>query len=378
MTVLGFRGVHPIMLLVFPVAAAVLMGGFFVLWRWRERVPPRLAKAYPYSFAALGLASVALYPAVRAGLAKYTLLYYACVLCAFALLNAALAGAALRGRELVAPGHDASRRRLLAGGAMAAAGSLVALAGVQAATDEDMRVLDRRLTLTRPPGAKSGREFRISFVTDLHAGFFLPPRNMDEASRIMAAFNPDVILFGGDLCEFELAAMEETRRFFGGLAGLAPVLAVLGNHDCYVDAGRVASFLASTGVRTLRDERVELAGEWGRFTVCGLRDLMERSRWFRPMSGADPARAIVLAHNPALALRIPPGKAPFLSLCGHTHGGQIRVPVAGALVNQADRRIGPGLNEIGGRLLAVSAGLGYSGLPVRVLCPPDVTNITIA
>lgn len=378
MTILGFHGVNPIVLLVFPIAAAVLLGGFFALWRWRERMPARWAKAYPYVFAVLSLASVALYPAVRANFSKFSFMYYTSVLGAFALLNAALAWAALWGRAPLTAGHDGSRRRLLAGGAMAAAGSLVALAGVHAATGEDMRVLDRRLALRRPPGAKSGRELRISFVTDLHAGFFLPRRNMDEATRIIAAFAPDVIFFGGDLCEYELTALGQARDFFGRLTGMAPVFAVLGNHDCYVDPGRVVSFLASAGVRTLRDERVELDGEWGRFILCGLRDVMERSRWFKPMNGLDPASAIVLAHNPALALRIPSEKAPFLSLCGHTHGGQIRVPVAGALVNQADRRIGPGLNDIDGRFVAVSAGLGYSGLPVRFMCPPDVTNIVIA
>jgi predicted MPP superfamily phosphohydrolase len=86
----------------------------------------------------------------------------------------------------------------------------------------------------------------------------------------------------------------------------------------------------------------------------------------------------MLVHNPQTALKVPVQSAPRLSLSGHTHGGQIRLPLAGTLINQADRRIDAGLNDIDGRLIAVTAGLGYSGLPVRLLCPPDVTNIVIS
>jgi len=153
---------------------------------------------------------------------------------------------------------------------------------------------------------------------------------------------------------------------------------VLGNHDCYVDPHAVAGFLTRNGVRPLRGESVELAGPWGRFTLCGLRDWYEGPVSFDCLRGKDPAATILLAHNPQLGLHLPGDLVPWMTLCGHTHGGQIRFPLMGAPINQADRRILAGENAIDGRRIIVSAGLGYSGLPVRLMCPPDITNIVAA
>ena len=377
MTILGFRGVHPLAFLFFPAAALILFGGFWLLWRFQQKIPVKLRAAYVWFYGFLALGAACLYPVARLH-QKYLVLYYMTVLAAFAVLNLALCTAAL----LRAPGqtcpHAASRRRFLTGGLMAAAGSLISIAGVDAATGDGAKVTERRIGLRRSPGAPSGRELRISLVSDFHAGFFLPGAHLSEAASRIAAFRPDVILFGGDLVEYELAALDEVKLFFHTIRPIAPVYAVLGNHDCYIDPDGVAAFHRLGGVRVLRGESVLLAGPWGRFTLCGTRDLSEQGVNFGCLDGLDPASTILLAHNPQTALLLPPELSPWLTLSGHTHGGQIRLPLAGALVNQADRRIKAGLGEIEGRRIVVTAGLGYSGLPVRLLCPPDVTNIVVS
>ena len=94
--------------------------------------------------------------------------------------------------------------------------------------------------------------------------------------------------------------------------------------------------------------------------------------------GADMDNTVLLAHNPDQTLDLPRGYIPWLSLCGHTHGGQWRLPGLGPLVNQADRRFEPRLNRVEGRSVFVTPGLGYSGLPVRIFCSPEVSNLVLA
>lgn len=377
MMILGFRGVHPLALLFIPCALAALAGGFWLLRKYSARISSRVRCAYLWTYGLAAAGSVALLSQMEAR-DKYRLMAIICVIAAFALLNLTLAGVTVFGTPARQRVHASSRRRLLFGGAVAAAGSVVSLAGVAAATSQEGTVTERRIELVRSSKARPGRPLRISLVTDLHAGFFLPDGHLTEAARIVSAFKPDVILFGGDLVERELEHLDQATTFFRDLAGLAPVYAVLGNHDCYVDPHAVAGFLSRNGVRPLRGESVELAGPWGRFNLCGLRDWYEGPVSFDCLRGKDPASTILLAHNPHLGLHLPAELVPWMTLCGHTHGGQIRLPVMGAPVNQADRRILAGENTIDGRRIIVSAGLGYSGLPVRLMCPPDVTNIVAA
>jgi len=377
MTVLGFRGVHPLMLLFFPTALAAVLGGFWLLRRYRGRLSKGIRGAYLVSFTIMVLTSAMVFLFVHVQ-KNYWLLYYLGVLAAFAALNLALACAALCGPPGHSCPHAASRRRFLTGGVLAAAGTLVSMAGVDAATGDGVSVLDRRIDLPRHPDAAPGRALRLSLVSDLHAGFFLPQAYLAEALVRIAAFKPDAILFGGDLVERQLDALDDVKGFFHDLKQLAPVYAVLGNHDCYVDPDAVAAFHRLRGVRPLRGESVALVGPFGRFTLCGMRDVTESGVSFDCLEGLDLASTILLAHNPQLGLWTPPGRVPWLTLSGHTHGGQICLPLMGPMINQADRRILAGLNVIEDRRIAVTAGLGWSGLPVRILCPPDVTNIVVS
>ena len=239
----------------------------------------------------------------------------------------------------------------------------------------------RHIRLPGPPGMRTGgngRELRISLLSDLHTGFFLPPEDLTQALAHVRAFAPDVIFFGGDLVEHELSAVHEAEAFFQALTAQAPVYSVLGNHDCYVNPRALAAWQRSQGIRVLRGEAVALDGAWGRVHLCGLPDMTEKNFSLDALKSVpDPAAALVLVHHPGVALGIPAPLAPWLTMSGHTHGGQLCFPGIGGLVNQADRRILPGLCTVDGRRVLLTPGLGYSGLPVRLSCPPEVTNLSL-
>ena len=88
-----------------------------------------------------------------------------------------------------------------------------------------------------------------------------------------------------------------------------------------------------------------------------------------------------MSHNPdyiSRLLEIQPEYHFDLALCGHTHGGQIRLPGMGAVMSQIqDPRFVAGLVNINGKQVYTSRGLGVVGLPFRYDCPPEVTVFTL-
>jgi uncharacterized protein len=193
------------------------------------------------------------------------------------------------------------------------------------------------------------------------------------------------VLYGGDFVNMQM---------FGGgrlppatiaaiLAGIeAPLgrFAVLGNHDYAYGADEVDKALTSQGIAVLNDERRTLHHEGQDIDVIGLPD----ARRLRPdglalLAGLSAGRpAIMLAHDPFWFMHVPAG--PHLTLAGHTHGGQIVLPVVGVLRNasRAPFRWSYGHVEEGGRHLYVSGGLGTSGIPLRIGMPPEYAILDVA
>lgn len=223
------------------------------------------------------------------------------------------------------------------------------------------------------------RPLRVVFIADFHAGSHAG--DIDRFTGIMtevAGFAPDVILFGGDYVNMStFGGGRIPPHVIASLAGRAAAplgrFAVLGNHDYIYGAQDVATALRDAGITVLdHDQRsVEFCGE--RINILGLPDtyvgepsgrlLNTRLERDRP--------SIILAHDPAWFVHVP--KGPNLTLAGHTHGGQIKLPGVGILTNasHAPRHWSHGLIVEGDRHLYVTAGLGASGLPIRIGVPPE-------
>lgn len=171
------------------------------------------------------------------------------------------------------------------------------------------------------------------------------------------------------------------------------IYAILGNHDWWHGpvpgmAGgpaEIRAVLAERKIRLLENDAVQLSKDGQPFWIAGLADQMAhrvQRGWTR---GADdlagtlariPAGdpVVVLAHEPFVFPRMPERVA--LTLCGHTHGGQVVLPVLGAPVTSSRRyRYGHIVED--GRHLIVSGGLGESGLPVRFGIPPELLCVEL-
>lgn len=259
---------------------------------------------------------------------------------------------------------------------------------------EPASVTVRRVSLRVPGWRAEHRGLRVAVLTDLHVGS--PHVGLDKLRRVVARTNderPDLVVLlgdfliggkdgepgeggvvGGTFVEPEPIA-EELR----GLRAPLGVFAVLGNHDCWYDCGRVARALEGAGVGVLvnRAARVERGGR--AFWLGGLADLWtgtpDVGGVLRQAGGEEPV--ILLTHNPDIFPEVPPRVS--LTLAGHTHGGQVNFPLAGRLVvpSRFGRRYAMGHVVEGGRHLFVSGGVGTSIIPVRFRVPPEVVILSL-
>jgi predicted MPP superfamily phosphohydrolase len=258
-----------------------------------------------------------------------------------------------------------------------AAGAVVA---AYAGWIEPRRLVVRRdaLALPRWPPALSG--LRVGVLTDLHAGVI--HAGDDAVGRWVERMNaegPDVVLLGGDFTDAHwlFGGRLGPERIAERLAGLtAPLgsVAVLGNHDWKQFGMRMWTALADAGIPVLENDSRAFDAPGGRFHVAGLADMRQRRPDVtRALAGVpDDEPVIVLSHDPDQFPRVPDRVA--LTVAGHTHGGQIALPYLrrAFIPSLYGERYARGHVVEHGRHLVVGAGLGTSGMPVRLLAPPEL------
>jgi predicted MPP superfamily phosphohydrolase len=242
-----------------------------------------------------------------------------------------------------------------------------------------------RHTLTIPGWPRLPRALRIAFLSDLHIG-----SHSDDVTRLAAivdealALAPDLALFGGDYVNMQLfGGGRVPPRVIAALLGRieAPLgrFAILGNHDFVYGEADVTAALSDQGITVLDHDRTTIGIGDDTIDILGLPDAhVVRPQLRALLRNLSPHRpAIVLTHDPAWFREVPAG--PFLTLAGHTHGGQIRLPVVGVLKNssRAPLRWSHGLVVENGRHLYVSAGLGTSGVPLRIGVPPEFAVLEV-
>lgn len=223
--------------------------------------------------------------------------------------------------------------------------------------------------------------YRIALVTDLHHGPVVPTRWLARVAERTAAAGPDLVALGGD---FVSHARSDLRGLAGVLAQFrAPdgVVAVLGNHDHWVDPDAVAAALAGAGVSVLLNRHRVIRRGPAALAVAGVDDFTHGA--VRPedaLAGVprDVPR-VLLSHNPDLIEYLPAGLRVDVVLAGHTHNGQAHLPLVGPLTvpSQFGAKYLHGLARVGERWLYVSAGVGAAPVPFRWGNPPELPLIEL-
>jgi uncharacterized protein len=221
------------------------------------------------------------------------------------------------------------------------------------------------------PAALAG--LRIGLITDVHRSRNVSHDDVARAVDTIMAERPDLIVLGGDYVTWG------DRQFVGPSAdALAPlsaphgVFGILGNHD---DDHDMPAALGHKGVQMLKDARTRLRIRNEPVDMVGIRFWTKRQGDIADLVRDSAPATILLAHDPrrlteAAALSVP------LVLSGHTHGGQVVLPLIGPV---AARKF-PVIAGVGRRLrttMFVSRGVGTVYVPVRINCPPEVALLTL-
>jgi uncharacterized protein len=280
-----------------------------------------------------------------------------------------------------------SRRRLLKGGLLGAAGLALYSAEIARHWIEVSRIDIRLCSL---PASFDG--LRIAQLSDIHMDEYTEPFFLRHAIAEINSLQPDLVLLTGDFVsnsplgrKFALGAAWQCANILRELT-CTELYAVPGNHDVLVGERWVSKALTSNGITMLTNANRAIERGGGKIWLAGVDDPVEGhpdpEKAIPPSIRNVPNEPVVLmCHAPDYAddlLANPAGQAVDLMVSGHTHGGQIRLPLIGALsLPPLGQQYVQGWFQLGSMQLYVNRGIGTVGLPFRLNCPPEITLMTL-
>ena len=222
---------------------------------------------------------------------------------------------------------------------------------------------------------------RIVQLSDIHFGWpDMPEARIHRIVVQVNALNPDLIVLSGDyqggkLWDADIGTMDVAVRPLRGLRARLGVIAVRGNHDGPYWTQKV---FAKTPILLLQNRWIDL----GPVVVAGLDDITgqpdPKHAAASTIQGAPAGKPLILlAHEPNFFQWLP--KRVDLMLAGHTHGGQIRLPLVGGRSTGSpylDKHLRGRFDEHG-QTMIVSSGLGTSIVPLRIGVPPEIALISL-
>lgn len=221
---------------------------------------------------------------------------------------------------------------------------------------------------------------RIAQITDIHIGRNSTLAHAREIVDMCNDLQPDIIALTGDYVSQAEAITQALVEILRDLRARIGTFAVLGNHDYWTNAHRVVASLNSAGIELLKNRHHILKRKGQKLCIAGVDDLSTNNTDVaKALAGVDPKIArILLCHNPDYAEQLPAKPRVDLMLCGHTHGGQVRLPLIGPpLLPIKHRKYAEGLIAGPRCPVFVSRGLGMVGAAVRFNCRPELPLITL-
>ena len=246
---------------------------------------------------------------------------------------------------------------------------------------EWVEVTEHHITL--PSLSPAFEKFRIVQISDIHIDTWMTPERLDRLLEIVQKQHADLIVITGDFISRRvLYGDDEFIRLFSKLSARAGVVAVPGNHDYSgpnaID--RLRRLWKESGIRDLSNTIYTLERNGEKLHFAGVDDVVARKARLDLVMEQLPADgcAIMLAHEPDFADIIAPYDRFDLQLSGHTHGGQVRVPVLGALISpKHGRRYDIGWFYVDKMRLYVNRGVGMVTLTLRFNCRPEIAVFTL-
>jgi predicted MPP superfamily phosphohydrolase len=250
----------------------------------------------------------------------------------------------------------------------------------------EISVVSQQIAIDKLPAAF--HDFRIVQISDIHFDEYTEPLFLRRVLAEVNALAPDLVLLTGDYIsrvplsyDFVVGAMHRCGEVLREIA-CPQRFAVMGNHDTFLGVTIVQPVLAAAGIPLLLDEHVPIERGGQRLWLCGVNDPVT---CIPDLAQAVPEKpdgpVILMSHGPDYAdevLAHPRGSLVDLMLAGHSHGGQVRFPLVGAMHTPlGGKKYVEGLFRLGRLQLYVNRGIGTVGVPLRLNCPPEITLFTL-
>src|SRR5258706_1415965 len=238
-------------------------------------------------------------------------------------------------------------------------------------------VNNERIWLDALPEAFSG--LRIVQISDIHHGLFLPEQWLAEAVQQTNRLRADIVVLTGDFVTYSRANIEPAAEILSRLRARYGVLAVLGNHDFRVGADAVTSALRRTHIEFLRNQLVTVQFGGSSLYVAGVEDYGYGADVRRAVRGIPRDSAtVLLAHNPRI-IHLASRHGVSLVLSGHTHGGQVNLPLLGTVYGRSPERLRYKIGSVRLRpaQIYVTTVIGTISYPRRLRCPAEITHLEL-
>jgi len=238
-----------------------------------------------------------------------------------------------------------------------------------------------RITVQIPNLESVFDEYRIVHITDIHLGQWISPARLDGVVGKVNELNPDTVAITGDFMSFAVDQfVGDLTRCLRNLKPNDASLAVLGNHDHWLDAAKIRKSLKDAGIIELRNDVYTVRRGTAMLHFAGVDDVTERRDRLDQVLKKLPSNgpAVLLAHEPDFA-DVSSATGRFaLQLSGHSHGGQIVLPLVGLPFRGSYWKKYPsGRYQIGDMVLYTNRGVGANTVWLRINCPPEIAAITL-
>jgi predicted MPP superfamily phosphohydrolase len=268
----------------------------------------------------------------------------------------------------------------------AAAAGTVAIAGDSLLLEPNRpRIVRQDFLLPRWPERLNG--FTVALLSDFHYDPDFSIHPLRATVPLVNGLRPDLIALTGDFVSVPLIgddpkaalAAQPCAQILREMTAPHGLWAVMGNHDFNTDQEQVTRALRAEGIKVLRNQSEAIEREGARFWLAGVNDVLSRTADLTETLSVVPASeaVVLLAHEPDFADEAS-RFAIDLQLSGHSHGGQVRIPLLPPLyLPPLAKKYVLGTYQVGPLPLYTNAGIGTIGVPVRLNCPPEITLITL-
>ena len=277
-----------------------------------------------------------------------------------------------------------NRRRFLGVGGAAVLG-----VGLYSSEWERHNIETAEHTVALPDLADSLHGMRLVQISDIHFHEFSEAYYIREVVRRVNALQPDVVMLTGDFVSDSPRSHAYGRAQSYSCAEILQAIAcpvryaVMGNHDAEVGVAAVIDALQTHGIPVLENRYLPIERDGRRIWLAGVANVtahMARLELAVPPKttrGRDPV--VLMAHEPDFLDHVAQYGGVDFMVSGHTHGGQVRLPLTGPLVlPPLGRKYVEGFFQMGPTRLYVNRGIGTVGAPVRFLCRPEITVFTLS